>query len=312
MSKEDWAKAALVLVAAVAALFLAWHVGVIVFQVIGTAMAMLSTLITWLLVVLGAAFSSLVTLGIVIAMGRLVLHAIAGAIDQVKQLFAAAGRDAAAAAIDATALAVLAGGIGLVAYLSTGDFLKGHELSLAKAVAVSTIVIVLCKIALYTDSRAVRTAVWPILVVFYAAPFAYGAYHVHSECPAQPVFECVMEFDDAVEPAAGIEPAKEAPPAGSAQHADAAAAPKPIEGVRASAPIAASAASKSASASTAPRLDSAASSTARTPDAEPNRQRRQHSMLVAGHALLFVLALLAMLFPFGTRGWKRLLGIGAE
>lgn len=301
MSKDDWVKSAALLVASFVALFLAWEIVVVALQVIGPVMSLLTTLITWLLVIVVGALSTLVTIAALIGIWMLVVAVVQRAVTQIKDMFDCANKAAVDAAVDAAVLAILAGVIGLLAYLSTGDFLKGHELSLVKATAISSMAIILLKIALYTNLRVVRFAVWPLLVLCYIAPFAFGAYYVTNACHSRASFACLMEFhDDLDEVADGTSPLRQA-------------APSPIAMATLS-PSAAVASQKEPLAQPAAKPPllralkaSEASNQAGEPD--PRKALRVHSMLIAGHVLIFALALFTMLFPFAPQAWKRLLGL---
>jgi len=252
--------------------------------------------------VFGVGFAALLlVLGVNVLIAIVVLKAMEAVKELISDLATKLSKAAAAAAIDAAVLAVIAGLIGVLAYCSTGDFLKGHEFGLAKVAAVSSMAIIVCKMALYTNLRVVRNAVWPLLLLFYLVPIAFGAYYVHSECPNGPYLACVMEFNDDLELTTGNQSAPEKPAQPALMAANTSAVSAPIGAISA-APM------RVASSSVAGAMDSEASL---HDEPAADRPKREHLMLVAGHFLIFVLTLGVMAHPFTLRGWKRLLGTEA-
>jgi hypothetical protein len=139
---------------------------------------MLQILVTVLMGILVIAAVAVAAL----ALGWLVILAYGAAIQRFTRWAGRTTEQSKEAAIDAVSLAVLAGLIGIVAWLTTSDFTKPREMSLAKAIALAAMIITLLKMALYIDSSNVRRAVWPLLVIFYAAPFVLRFRSSRTKC----------------------------------------------------------------------------------------------------------------------------------
>jgi hypothetical protein len=185
----------------VLALFFGWHIVSGLFPLIGTlvgvAISKLSSLIQIAVTVATGAVVIGATLLIALGIAGLVWLAFERAIESIAARVRQFSDEAKTAAADATALAFLAGLIGVLAYL-TGDFLATKELSLPKMVTVSSMLLVLLKMALYVNSKPVRRAVWPLLSIAYVMPFAFGYYIYDQECAlhdnSRIVVQCLLDL----------------------------------------------------------------------------------------------------------------------
>ena len=231
---------ALILVLAV---IFGWHLLSALWSFVGTLVSTVIQALAWLIqMAVTIAMGALVicsTLLIALGMLALVWMAYQRALESVSRWVRSFSEDGKSAATDATALAILAGIIGALAYLTTNDFLKSNELSLPKALTLSSIALILLKMALYIDSSNIRRAVWPLLGLVYLAPLVFGYYTFEEECSKEDgvraVVECMI-------------------------------------------------------------------------DLKPKDNLKVSPMQVAGHALIFVLGALAMLFPFSLATWRRFAG----
>lgn len=182
---------------AVLALFFGWHIVSGLFSLIGAIVgAAISTLSSLIQIAITFATGAVVigsTLFIVLGIVGLVWLAFERAIESIATRVRQFSDEAKTAAVDATALAVLAGLIGVLAYLTTGDFLATKELSLPKMVTVSSMLLILLKMALYVDSKPVRRAVRPLLAIAYVMPFAFGYYINDQECASHNVSRNVVQ-----------------------------------------------------------------------------------------------------------------------
>jgi len=221
-----------------------WHLIGALWSFVGTLVSASISTLAWLIqLAVTVAMGALViggTLLIAICVLAVVWTAYQRAIDSFARWIGRSSEEAKAAATDATALALLASVIGVLAYLTTSDFLNTRELSFPKALTISSMVLVLLKMALYIDSSHVRRAVWPILGIAYLAPFVFGYYIFEQGCSSCRTFRAVLEclFD--------LRP--------------------------------------------------------------PKDESEVAPMQVAGHVLIAVFTVVAMLFPFKLATWRRFLG----
>jgi hypothetical protein len=176
--------------------------------VLGLATTLVSTTIistillaiTWAIQVVVTVLMGVLVVGIVavsaLALAWLVVMTYGSALRRFNRWASSAADQSKEAAVDGVSLALLAGVIGVLAWLTTSDFTKAGELSMAKAIALSAMMIAIFKIALYIDSSNVRRSVWPLLLIFYVTPLAYGIYiwKEHSCVPGNSLV-CVFELN---------------------------------------------------------------------------------------------------------------------
>ena len=266
--------------------------------------ALLAT-VEWLLSLL---ISALLGIGAVLVVLVALRFATTSVVDSIRTSLAKMSNDAADGAVDAALLGCLAVVVGLVAYLSTGDWLKGNELGLIKGLALFTIVIAACKFCLSTGVRPFRHAVIPLLVLAYLGSAGFCLYYWEVRCSnetRETAFECLMEVHDDLPEHSGEGMAK---------------LTAMVEGIARTLKVANQRPAASASTGSASKSAAAAEPSAGGDSGEDRRLTAQeakegsgdivkrHVFLVTGHAFVFAAALFAMAYPFRLTGWRRMLG----
>ncbi len=268
----------------------------------------LVTIVAWLLAILIAALLAIAVVLVILLALRVATVTI---IDDIQARLAKMNADTADSAVDAALFGGLALVAGLVAYLSTGDWLKGNELGLIKGLALFTIVIAACKFLLSSGVRSIRHAVIPVLVLAYVGIAWFGGYYWNARCAnetGETSLECMLEMHDDLPEHNGENIARL-----MAMMEDMARSLKTM-----TQKPAASVGAPGASATATAAVESASHV-----DAGKDRPRvreegkdgspdgiKQHVFLVTGHVVVFVAALFAMAYPFRLAGWKRMLGLG--
>lgn len=267
----------------------------------------LVTIVAWLLALLIAA---LLAIGVVLVILFALRVATVTVIDDVRARLAKMSADAADSAVDAALFGGLALVAGLVAYLSTGDWLKGNELGLIKGLTLFTMVVAACKFLLSSGVRSIRHAVIPVLVLAYVGICGFAGYYWKARCAnetEETSLECMLEMHDDLPEHNGENFARLGAMMEDMAHSLKTIAQQPAASVGVpAAPAAANAAVGSAS-----RVD-AGEDRLHVREAGKGRSSdgiKQHVFLVTGHVVVFVAALFVMAYPFRLAGWKRMLGL---
>lgn len=264
----------------------------------------LVNIVAWLLAMLIAALLAIAVVLVILVALRVATVTV---IDDVRSRLERMSADAADGAVDAAMFGGLALVAGLVAYLSTGDWLKGNELGLIKGVALFTMLISACKFLLSSGVRSIRHAVIPVLALACVGICAFGGYYWKVRCAGETgetPLECMLEMHDDPPEHNGENFARLAANIADMARTLKTMAPQPAASVAAPAASAAAAAAGE-SASDKGRAHGRAGAGEGSPDGI-----KQHVFLVTGHVVVFVAALFAMAYPFRIAGWKRMLGLG--
>ncbi len=261
-----------------------------------------------LLAMLIAALLAIAAVMVILLALRLATVAV---IDDVRAQLARISADAADSAVDAAMLGGLALVVGLVAYLSTGDWLKGNELGLIKGLALGTMLIAVCKFVLSSGARPFRHAVIPVLVLAYLGIVVFAGYYWQARCAGETretALECMLEMHDDPPEHNGEDIARLATLIEDMARRLTALAQRPT--ANAQAPTASAAASSVVQSAAEARTAEGRPDTPAAVREAPSEGIKRHVFLVTGHVMVFAAALFAMAYPFRLAGWKRLLGLG--